>query len=250
MNTNRKIAIAVGAFFLAGYVGVFGGGFLAEPILTAPDFPANIAANRSQLISGMFVELIVNDLAVLGIGVLMFQILRMHSEKIALGYLSVRIIEVATLAASKFGILSLITLDQKYAATGALDAATLQVLGAAALAERHWIGQLNAVFFILGALLLYSLLYQSKLVPRWLSAWGLFAVAMLAIVNVLELFELYIPTPGFQPVMLLYAPIFFSELLLGIWLIVKGFNPVAIDAAAVDSMRDRIDMTGVRPTPA
>ncbi len=87
MNASRKIAIAVGALFLAGYVGVFGGGFLAEPILTAPDFPLNIAASRSRLISGMLVELLVNDAAVLGIGVLLFQILRVHSETIAIGYL-------------------------------------------------------------------------------------------------------------------------------------------------------------------
>ncbi|MCB0064978.1 MAG: DUF4386 domain-containing protein, partial [Caldilineaceae bacterium] len=205
MNTSRKIAIAVGALFLAGYVGVFGGGFLSEPILTAPDFPTNIAASRSQLITGMFVELLVNDAAVLGIGVLMFQILRVHNERIALGYLSIRMIEVATLVASKVSILSLITLGEEYVTTGALDAAIFQVLGAAALAERHWIGQLNAVFFILGALLLYTLLYQSKLVPRFLSTWGLFAVLTLTIANVMELFEFYIPTQGFQPIMLLYA---------------------------------------------
>ena len=251
MNTNRKIAIAVGAFFLAGYVGVFGGGFLSEPILNAPDFPANIAASRSQLISGMLVELLVNDAAVLGIGVLMFHILRVHSEKIALAYLSIRIIEVATLVVSKFGILSLITLGQEYATTGALDAATFRVLGAAALAERHWIGQVNAVFFILGALLLYYLLYQSKLVPRFLAAWGLFAALTLAIVNVMELFELYAPTQGFHPAMLLYAPIFLSELLLGVWLIVKGFNPEAIDATKDKSESGTFDISGtMRPTPA
>ena len=74
MNTSRKIAIAVGALFLAGYVGVFGGGFLAEPILNAPDFPANIATDRSRLLTGLFMELIVNDVAVLGIGILLFLI--------------------------------------------------------------------------------------------------------------------------------------------------------------------------------
>ena len=250
MNTNRKIAIAVGALFLAGYVGVFGGGFLSEPILNAPDFPTNMAASRSQLLGGMLVELLVNDVAVLGIGVLMFHILRVHSEKIALAYLSIRIIEVATLVVSKFGILSLITLGQEYVTTGALDAASFQILGAAALAERHWIGQVNAVFFILGALLLYYLLYRSKLVPRWLSAWGLFAVATLTIVNVMELFELYAPTQGFHPAMLLYAPIFLSELLLGIWLIVKGFNPSAIEPTEAGSESDRLDISGtMHPTP-
>lgn len=224
MNTARKIAIVVGALFIAGYVGVFGGGFLTEPILNAPDFPANITTDRSQLIGGLFIELLVNDVAVLGIGILLFQILRLHSETIALGYLSIRIVEVATLVAGKFGLLSLITLGQDPMTTGAPDAADFRLLGAAALAERYWIGQVNAIFFILGALLLYYLLYRSKLVPRWLSAWGLFAVATLAIINVMELFELYTPTQGFQPVMLLYAPIFLSELVLGIWLIVKGFN--------------------------
>lgn len=109
---------------------------------------------------------------------------------------------------------------------------------------------MNAIFFILGALLLYYLLYQSKLVPRWLSAWGLFAVTTLTIVNGIELFELYIPMPGFHPIMLLYAPIFLSELLLGIWLIVKGFNPAVIDSSTNNSGSGRLDMTGVHPSTA
>jgi hypothetical protein len=187
----------------------------------------NIYPNRTQVIIGLLIELI-NDAAVVGIAVMLFPILRKHNEALARGYLGIRVIEVVILIVGKISILSLITLSQEYVAAGAPDASYFQALGALALAERYWAGQMTAVFFILGALIFYYILYQSKLLPRFISVWGLIAVASVTTVNVLEVLEVYDPTQGFHPAQLLYLPIFLSEFLLGIWLIVKGFNPSAI----------------------
>jgi hypothetical protein len=84
---------------------------------------------------------------------------------------------------------------------------------------------INTVFFIVGAVILYSMLYKSKLVPRFISIWGLIAVAALTAANLIGVPDL---TQGFNPGQLLYFPIMTSELLLAIWLIARGFSSSAL----------------------
>jgi hypothetical protein len=224
MNANRTTSIIVGALFLAGYVGIFLGSAFYAPVLDAPDYLAKIYPNEDQVIIGMLIELL-NDVAVVGVAVLLFPILRKHGEALALGYVALRVIEAITLVVSKIGILSLIPLSQEFIASGAPADSSLQALGDMALAQRYWASQIQTVFFILGALLLYVVLYRSRLVPRFISVWGLVAVASLTAANVLGVPD---PTQGFQPATLLYLAIFVSEILLAVWLIVKGFEPSAI----------------------
>lgn len=126
---------------------------------------------------------------------------------------------------SKTSFLSLITLSQEYIAAGSPENSYFQALGAVALAERDWASQIQVVFFVLSALIFYYVLYKTKLLPRWLFVWGFIAVASLITANVLPVPDL---TQGFNPTQLLFLPIFLSEILVAIWLIVKGFNPVAI----------------------
>ena len=76
----------------------------------------------------------------------------------------------------------------------------------------------------MSALIFYYVLYQTKLLPRWLSVWGFIAVASLIAANVLPVPDL---TQGFSPAHLLFMPIFLSEILVAVWLIVKGFDPTA-----------------------
>jgi hypothetical protein len=224
MDTYRKTAIVAGILFLAGYLGIFLGSAFYAPILDAPDYLNNIFPNRSQVILGMLIELI-NDAAVIGIPVVLFPILKKYSERLALGYFGFRIIEAVVLIISKTSLLSLITLSQEYIAAQAPDPSYFQTLGAVALAERSWASQIQVVFFVLSALIFYYVLYQTRLLPRFLSVWGFIAVASLIAANVLPVPDL---TQGFNPAQLLFLPIFVSEILVAIWLIVKGFNPSAI----------------------
>jgi len=224
MTSARRTATIVGVLFLLGYLGVFLGSAFYAPILDAPDYLARISPNRTQVVSGVLIELI-NDAAVIGIGVLLFPILRRYGEGLALGYAGFRVAEAVLLVVAKTGVLSLINLSERYISGGVSDAAGSQAVGTFALAIREWAGKMSVAFFILGALVLYSLLYKSKLVPRFISVWGLVAAAALTVANLAGVPDL---TQGFQPAMILYFPIVLSELLLAIWLIVKGFNPSAI----------------------
>lgn len=223
MNTTRKIAIVVGVLFLLGYVGVFLGSAFYTPILETPDFLRDVYPNRSQVTTGMLIELI-NDVAVIGIVVMLFPIFKIHSERLALGLVVFRFMEAALLVVSKVSVLSLILLSQEYIAAGAPDGSYFQALGTSMLDQRFWTNQMSTVFFILGALVFYLVLYQSRLLPRFISIYGLIAVAGLAAANILGVPD---PTQGFQPASILYLLIFVSELLVAVWLIVKGFNPAA-----------------------
>jgi hypothetical protein len=220
MKTYRKTAIIAGVLFLAGYLGIFLGSAIYGPFVDAPDYLSVIFPNKSQVVLGIFIELI-NDVAVIGIPIVLFPVMKKFSERLALGYFGFRIVESVVLIVSKFNLLSLITISQNYLTVGTPEASYFQTAGAAMLAERNWASQIQVVFFCLSALTFYYVMYRSKLIPRFLSVWGFFAVVLLVVANVLPVPDL---TEGFSLSQLLFLPIFISEIAIAIWLIVKGFN--------------------------
>jgi len=230
MNTNRTARI-VGALFLTAMVGSLVGGIVfVEPFLTAPDYLIVISENETRVIIGVFLELI-NGIAVLGIGVFMFPILKQYDEHTALGYLGLRIIEAVFCCVIVISPLSLITLSQEYVKAGALDASYYQAAGALSIAERASVaGLLIPVFLGLGALLFYRALYQFKLLPRVISIWGLVGAALILALNVLLTFGVEVGSIG----LVLALPIISNEVFLGIWLIAKGFNPSAIASRSAE----------------
>jgi len=230
MNTNKTARI-VGTLFLTAMVGSLVGGIVfVEPFLTAPDYLIAISENETRVSIGVFLELI-NGIAVLGIGALMFPILKQHDEHTALGYLGLRIIEAVFCCAIVISPLSLITLSQEYVKAGALDTSYYQAAGALSIAERASIaGLLIPVFLGLGALLFYSALYQFKLLPRFVSIWGFVGATLILALNVLLTFGVEVGSIG----MVLALPIISNEIFLGIWLIAKGFNPSAIASRSAE----------------
>jgi hypothetical protein len=92
-------------------------------------------------------------------------------------------------------------------------------------------GTLCAIVFPLGAIMFYIVLYQSKLIPRWISVWGLVAVVLhLLATGIADMFSLMSSMSTLQNV--LNFPIFLQEMVMAVWLIVKGFNAVAIISPA------------------
>ena len=118
MNSNRKTAIIVGVLFLVATAAFMLGSGLIESILNDPDYLTKVSANESQIIIGVLLELITGA-AVVGIGVLMFPILKKHNEPIALGYVGVRVIEGAIIVVGVIAPLLLLTLSQEYVKAGA-----------------------------------------------------------------------------------------------------------------------------------
>jgi hypothetical protein len=223
MNTYRKTAIIVGALFLTAMATSLIGGIWLESILTAPDFLVSVSAKETQVVMGVLLELI-NGIAVIGIAVMMFPLFKKQNEALALGYVAFRIIEAVIIIAAVITPLTLIALSQSYLIAGAPEASNLLTLGSSFLVVRELlVGQMIGIFFSLAALLFFYLLYQSKLVPRFISVWGLISVALVFTWNLLELFGISISAG-----MILALSMILNEIFLAIWLIVKGFNLSAI----------------------
>ena len=145
---------------------------------------------------------------------------------IALGYLGARIVEFTCVIVGELSILSLLSLSQEYVKAGAPDASYFQTLGTLSMAESLWAYQMVLILYSLTALVFFYLLYQSKLIPRLLSVWGLIGATVSLAGPFLELF-------GYGAPIFLFIPGGLLELFLGVWLIVKGFNSSAIASLSV-----------------
>ena len=219
MSAYNRTARIAGALFLAAMVTSLTGGVWLESIVTAEDYLATASANETQLLLGALLEL-TNCLAVLGIASVLFPLMRRHNEALATGYLGTRIVEVVVLAVAAVSPLLIVTLSQEYLAAGAADAAYFETAGALVMAARGQLASLlTPIFFSLAALLLYIFLYQTKLVPRFISMWGLIAVVALFTWNMVEAFGLHISAG-----MVFALPMILNEVFLGLWLLVRGFN--------------------------
>ena len=224
MNSYRKNAIIVGVLFIIATVVPL----LSFPFtrhVDTPDYLIKVSANATQVIIGALFVLIMG-LAVVGIAIWLYPVLKKHNEALALGSVGFRIIEGVLFIVGVIGLLSLVTLSQEYVKAGAPDASYFQSLGTLLLAARDWAGVLGSFAFILGALMYYYIFYQSKLIPRWLSVWGLIGVPLWIAAELLIMFGLI---ESFSTnAILLDLPIAVNEMVLAVWLIVKGFNPSAI----------------------
>jgi hypothetical protein len=102
----------------------------------------------------------------------------------------------------------------------ARDDSSFQTSGAVLLALKFWAGVVEQFPYGLGVLILNYALYQSELVPRWLSVWGLVGGALILAMGFLRMFG--------HPVVYLAIPIILNELVLAVWFIVIGFNSSTI----------------------
>jgi hypothetical protein len=219
MNTNRENEIVAGVFYIIATVAP-SLTFILLGFLDSPDYLIKVSANENLVVGAMFIEL-VWALAVVGIPVFLFPILKRHHEALALGFFSLRLIEAISTIAHSIILLSLMTLSQEYSKVGVPDTSHYQVSGNLFLAARDWTFLLGSgLVWSLSALILNYLLYRSRLIPRWLSVWGLVG-AILSFANYLPQFF------GSDSVVILFLPIAVQEMVFAIWLIVKGFKSSA-----------------------
>ncbi len=237
MNSDRKAAIIVGALFITATVAsLLSTGFTGS-ILDVPDYLIKISANGNQVIMGALFQFIA-AIASASIAIWLYPILKKYDEGLALGAVGFRLIEGVFYIVAAIGLLSLFTLSQEFVKAGTPDAFYFQTLGTLILAVRNWSGFVFSVTaFNLGALAYYYIFYRSKLIPRWLSGWGLLGAVLLLSVALLALFSGE-PFSISGVTILLVLPIAVQEMVLAVWLIVKGFNP-----SAIASRSDKTDTT-------
>ena len=224
MNSYRKTARIVGLLFIIA-TGAPLLSFLFTGSLNAPDYLIKVSENETQVIVGALLELVFS-VACASIAIGMYPVLKKHNVGLALGAVGLRLIEGILYIISVIGLLSLLTLSQEFIKAGVPDASYFQSLGTLLLAVRDWAGLLGSITFILGALMYYYVFYKSKLIPRWLSTWGLIGVPFWIVAALLQMFGLV--DPFSTTLILLDLPIAINEMVLAVWLIVKGVNPSAI----------------------
>jgi hypothetical protein len=231
MKTYRMNATMAGTLYLLGTVfgvvgGVIGGEVLTSLIsgtpLTGVDMLGLVAANSSRLTGGAFFTLMMG-ISLMAMTVFLYPIFRKDSEELAMGMVLFRgALEGTFYFLSTLGFLTLVALGNEYIATGA-DSAALQSIGNVLYQFLDRLAAVGPIFFLIGATCLYLSFYRTRLIPRWLTVWGLIGVVS-SMASALLLFFHIDTGYGLYLEMVLFP----QEMVMGVWLIIKGFNQDAV----------------------
>ncbi|MEJ2271917.1 MAG: DUF4386 domain-containing protein [Candidatus Bathyarchaeota archaeon] len=223
MDSIRKSSIIVGVLFLIATIIIIIGGVFSFSIYDS-DYLIAVASNENQVIFGALLEIFASA-AIVGIPIAMFPLLKKYNESLALGYVAIRIFEGLTIFLNTIVLLSILALSQEFVNIPTPDVLYFQTSGNLLLTLREQISVLVDFSFPIGALVFNYLLYKTKLIPRWISSLGLLGGTLWLITVPFRFFRI-----SFEQMDFLALPIAAQEMILAIWLIIKGFNSPKIDS--------------------
>jgi hypothetical protein len=227
MNADRKIAIIAGVLFITATAASLLGNGLTGSILAAPDYLASVSSSGNRVMVGALLSFLAAAGSA-GIAIALYPVLKRYDAGLALGAVGFRLIEAVFYIVGALCLLSLLTVSQQSVNAGDQSASDFQNVGHVLLTTRDSADFVLAVIaFCLGALMYYAVFYRSKLIPRWLSVWGLIAIVLLLSAVFITLFD-GDPYSISGTLIWLALPIALQEMVLAVWLIVNGFNPSAI----------------------
>jgi hypothetical protein len=224
MTSFRRTALVGGILYLITFIGSIPAAFLVGPAINDPDYVTSAGADQ-QVTLGLVLEL-VNVFGCIGCAVALFSVVRRAHEGLAIGYVTTRLFEAATITVGVLSLLAVVTLRQQGAADG--NAESLTPVAGALVAVRNWAMVLGPNMAAFNALMLGTALYRARLVPRPLPALGIIGAPILISHVVLTVLGF---APGTAYTLIAVMPFFIWELVLGLWLTFKGFNessPLAI----------------------
>jgi hypothetical protein len=230
MKSYRGNAIAVGVLFIACSAASILSIVPLGSMLDTPVDLAKLAANDNRVVLTALIEFVWAATAA-GIAIGLYPVLRRHNRALALGAAAGRVVEGVLLLVATLSLLVLLSLSQEAVAAGSAGSTSAAASANLLLAVRDWVhGFVMSLAFALGALMYYYLLYRARLIPRWLSGWGLVAIGLSVAATVYAGFTQEF---GFTTVNnVLNIPIGLQEMVLAVWLIVKGFNPSTVPSIA------------------
>ena len=229
MTSFRKTALAGGLLYLITFIGSIPAAILVGPAIDNPNYITS-AGSDQQVAIGLVLEL-VNVFGCIGCAVALFSVVRRVHEGLAIGYVTTRLFEAATITMGVLSLLAVISLRQQGAATG--NAESLVPVGNALVAIRDWAMTLGPNMAGFNALMLGTALYRARLIPRAIPALGIVGAPILIAYVICNILGLTGPGTLFQGVAVF--PFFTWELVLGLWLTFKGFNknsPIALEEEA------------------
>ena len=224
MSSTRKTALVAGVFYLITFISIPTLA-LYGPVKDNRDWILSSGGHTAVLVGG-FLEVIV-ALAGIGTAVTLYPVVKRQNEGTALGFVAARVVEAGMIFTGVVSLLSLVTLRQHLGAAAGADAASLVTTGASHVAVYNWAFLLGQSLMPgINALLLGSLMYRSRLVPRVIPMIGLIGAPLL-IASVFA--TLFGGIAQYSSLAALAAlPVAAWEFSLGVWLVMKGFKPSPI----------------------
>ena len=220
---HRAAATAAGILYIIGTVA----GVLSKVVAIAPVSGAHDRLAAGVQHSGSVVTcallVLVMGFALALVPVVLFPVLRRVDEVLAIGYLVVRgAVETTCYVLSAISLLLLVPVGEAMSA-GPGTASPAAVRLGNLLLDHVDLGAVTALVFCLGGVMFYLLLYRSRIVPRWITVWGLAAIPLYVAAYALALYGVVGTDSATQT--LLYTPLAVQEMVLAVWMIARGFNP-------------------------
>ncbi len=229
-GTDRKTAAVVGVLFILGTVPALLSLPLGLNTVMAPDRLTAMTTNEGQMIIFTAIKFIMG-MACAGIGLALYPILKKYHEGLAFGAAGFRVIEGTVDVVGALLYFLLLALSQEFVKAGAPASSYFQTADVLIYTGINWFRDVAMVLpFGIGALMYDVVFYQFRLVPRWITVWGLVGITLTIISALLVMFNL-IPSAGTIQILLL-LPILPQEMVLAVWLIAKGINPSAVASGA------------------
>jgi hypothetical protein len=219
ISPYRKTAIIVGVLYIIGTVtGVLSLVF-SGPILSNPNYLVKASENQNLVVAALLVLTMGFSLAMMS--VVLYPVLKKHNKVLALGVVLFRgALEAVMYIATVIILLMHLAISQEYVKAGAPAASYFQIFSTILLRIDGQMAGILSIVFSLGALMIYYVFYQSKLIPRWLSGWGIIGAIPYLTAGLIALFGTNLE--------ILMIPLAVQEMVMAVWLIVKGFNSSAI----------------------
>jgi len=220
-DSDRNHVRASGIFYLVTFAASIPALILLGPVLNDHSYITG-AGQDTRVLWGCFLDFI-NALAGIGSAVALFPVLKRRKESLALGFVTSRMLEAAVIMIGVVCLLAVVTLRQDLGGTAGTDQATLATVGHALVAVRDWTFLFGPGFMpAFSALLLGSLLYRFRLVPRFIPAMGLIGAPLLLIVNILTVLGHNSQLSALSAVGTVLVAAW--EFTIGIYMTVKGFK--------------------------
>ena len=219
INTYRTTARIVGIIYVLGFVVGIGGEMLIKSVLDAPNHLSIVSASSMTIAIGALLWMIAVIWDALH-GVLMFPILKLHNERLAVGYLAFRIMDATFIAIMVLFILLQIPLAGEYLKAATPNTNYFQSLSTLLTQAQLYAYDIGMLTLGMAGLMLCYVLYKAKLIPRILAIWGLIGYAIIFLGMASEIMG-----SGLSLVSSLPGGLW--ELFIGFWLIFKGFNTSA-----------------------
>lgn len=218
MTSFRKTALAGGLLYLITFIGSIPAAFLVGPAINDPSYVTS-AGNDQQVAFGLVLEL-VNVFGCIGCAVALFSVVRRVHEGLAIGYVTTRLFEAATITMGVLSLLAVISLRHQAAASS--DPEAFVPVAGALVAVRQWAMMIGPNMAGFNALMLGTALYKARLIPRGIPALGIVGAPILISFVIGNILGVAQPGTLFHGVAVM--PFFVWELVLGLWLTFKGFN--------------------------